>query len=247
MKAYLRSVGVARMLRHVGVAPAPRTRFLAGQRALLLTDLGLTAIIDVGANFGQYGQEVRAAGFEGRLFSFEPGSEALERLHRASAGDALWHVFPTALGSANGEGHLQAWRGESSSAATLRQPVQGVTAMLGAAAVEAVEVQTLASWLRVHREVEPERSLLKIDVQGSEREVLAGARDRLAEFAMIEIEAPLGEWYEGEASLGELLSTLADHGFLPVSIMTERFNRGWRGAADVDVLLVRRDLSRLPR
>lgn len=246
VRSYMRSVAVPAMLRRFGVAPAPRTRFLAGQRAILLAQLGVQAVVDVGANVGQYGKELRRSGYAGDIYSFEPGSEALRALRGSAAGDAAWFVSPVAFGAQAGIAHLHTWSGEGSSAASLRTPVQGVVHMLGQPDSETVGVETLARWLDMTPVVEPANSLLKIDVQGSERDVLLGAGERLREFAMVELEAPAGVWYEGQASLPDLLILMGGNGFLVSSIMTERFHTGWRGAPDVDILFIRSDLSRLP-
>lgn len=121
-----------------------------------------------------------------------------------------------------------------------------MVAMLGQPGVEKVGVETLREWLAKNPQVRPERTWLKVDVQGSEREVLHGAGDILGRFPALEIEAALDELYEGEASLAELLTLVGTAGFVPCSVITERFHTGWRGAADVDLLAIRRDLSRLP-
>ena len=50
------------------------------RRKLLLDEFQISDIIDVGANFGQYGKELRDIGFKGNIYSFEPLSHAFEKL-----------------------------------------------------------------------------------------------------------------------------------------------------------------------
>jgi hypothetical protein len=69
----------------------------------------------------------------------------------------------------------------------------------------------------------------------------------LSGFALAEVEAPLTPWYEGQASLSELMGTFEAAGFRAASIVTERFHNEWLGAADVDVLFIQSALSRVPR
>lgn len=246
MRQYLRGRGVHVLLRRFGVAPAPASRFLSGQRMILMRALGIDHVLDVGANVGQFATELRASGFSGRVHSFEPGAEAFARLRRASASDAAWDAYNCALSDQEGASTLHAWPGAATEAASLRQPVAGVIDMLGQTTAEEIRLETLAGWLSRHSAVPPERSLLKIDVQGSEGEVLRGGGDQLVRFPLVQLEAPLGEWYSGEANLAELIAQMNEAGFRPASIVTERFNATWLGAADVDVLFIRRDLSRVP-
>ncbi len=56
-------------------------------RRALLERHGDLIVLDVGANRGQFGIELREYGFEGKIISFEPLSAAHEKLTRAAAGD----------------------------------------------------------------------------------------------------------------------------------------------------------------
>jgi len=56
-------------------------------------------VVDVGANSGQFGMEMRRIGFEGLLLSFEPGVDAFQQLTRNAKEDQLWKVFNYALGA----------------------------------------------------------------------------------------------------------------------------------------------------
>src|SRR4051794_33511105 len=68
------------------------------RRNRLLTYLGITDLIDVGANAGQYARLVRTHGYDGRLWSFEPLSQPFKSLQRASRADSKWEVVQLALG-----------------------------------------------------------------------------------------------------------------------------------------------------
>ena len=53
---------------------------------------GTDVILDVGANTGQFAQNLRDCGYTGHLVSFEPLSDAHVRLVKAAANDALWDI-----------------------------------------------------------------------------------------------------------------------------------------------------------
>src|SRR5512132_480081 len=52
----------------------------------------IDCVLDVGANVGQYGTELRHAGYRGRLLSFEPVPAPAARRRQAAAGDPEWTV-----------------------------------------------------------------------------------------------------------------------------------------------------------
>ena len=51
---------------------------------------GITVVLDVGANEGQYGVQLRRSGYGGRIVSFEPGSEAHASVTACAAADEKW-------------------------------------------------------------------------------------------------------------------------------------------------------------
>jgi FkbM family methyltransferase len=95
-----------RMLRAVGIeahsyAPGSSrdAQLMASLQAFSITD-----IIDIGANEGQFAQELFAAGFAGRLISIEPLVEAHSKLSAAASRNANWFVpEATAVGAKVGE------------------------------------------------------------------------------------------------------------------------------------------------
>jgi hypothetical protein len=68
-------------------------------------------VLDVGSNVGQFGVNLRNAGYRGRIISFEPTSAAHARLKQNAAHDANWTVAPRcAVGAKTRHSHHQHFR-----------------------------------------------------------------------------------------------------------------------------------------
>lgn len=94
-------------LRRFDVEVSRWSRSYEFQRVRYLHNLGISALVDVGANEGQYGAMVRAQGFPGRLLSIEPQAQVYRRLARRSAQDPLWDCLQCGLGAEDGEAELR--------------------------------------------------------------------------------------------------------------------------------------------
>src|ERR1700686_1867632 len=65
----------------------------------LLTQLDVDCVLDVGANRGQFAQELRGIGYNGQIISFEPIASEFSVLRRKFANDSKWRGYQIALGS----------------------------------------------------------------------------------------------------------------------------------------------------
>src|SRR4051812_21473106 len=72
-------------------------------RAKTLEHLGVDLVLDVGANIGQFGGDVRAFGYTGDMVSYEPMREAFTQLEGKAAGDPRWTPVRSAIGAKAGE------------------------------------------------------------------------------------------------------------------------------------------------
>lgn len=184
------------------------------RRQRLFETLGTDLVLDVGANAGQYGVEIRRGGYAARIISFEPASETFARLHEATQSDPLWTARQLALGSAPDTAILNvaANEGKSSSFLDQRDTSFGTTATMRYVGTETVEVSTLQA---VGPEVasEQDRIVLKVDVQGLELEVLEGAGSFLDHVQAIETELSLYPMYEDQPDWRRLCDRTEELGF----------------------------------
>src|SRR5947209_11771547 len=74
------------------------THFAHLRRRELLDRHGITVVLDVGANVGEYvTRDLREACYQGRIVSFEPHEDAFRELERLSAADPRWEIRRQAL------------------------------------------------------------------------------------------------------------------------------------------------------
>ncbi|HXU82134.1 MAG TPA: FkbM family methyltransferase, partial [Polyangia bacterium] len=63
----------------------------------LLAQQQIDAVLDVGANVGQYALLLRSWGYRGRIISFEPLSAQFQQLKAQADRDPAWEVFNIGL------------------------------------------------------------------------------------------------------------------------------------------------------
>lgn len=195
-----------------GGHPAPRGT--ARTRVHPALRFGCDLVLDVGANIGQYGSRLRELGYQGRILSFEPLSDAHAALSTRAAGDALWEVHPCcALGADMGNGNLNI-AGNSVSSSLL--PMLELHAEAAPDSIyqgsQTTPIITLDSLLDTR--IRPARKpYLKIDTQGYEAQVLAGAHETLRLVHAVEIELSLAPLYAEQKTWRYFIDLLEDAGF----------------------------------
>ena len=206
----------------------------SGRRARLLSRLQVDQVLDVGANTGQYARSLRAAGYRGRIVSFEPLPDAYRQLVSSAAGDDSWEAHNVALGAADGTVEFNVARDSVTSS------VLPATSRLREAIPQSEPVSRVPVPLRTLDSFGTEgRTLLKIDTQGFEHEVLRGAVRSLESVVALDIEMALVELYEGGSSIYSLLPLLHERGFRVLSIDSGFVDLGTDQTLDVDILMIR--------
>jgi FkbM family methyltransferase len=207
-----------RLARRLGYDLTPRRKAkpLEAQLAAVLERFAIACVLDVGANAGQYGSMLRAWGYRGRIVSFEPVAAAHARLELRAAADPDWQVAPRmALGAKDGEATIEV-SADSDMSSLLPQTelLRRLSASSRVVGRERVPIRRLDGLAKEYVN-HGERTFLKVDTQGFEAEVLAGARELLPRLQGIQLEMSLVRCYEGERDFRELIDDLARAGFSP--------------------------------
>ncbi len=185
----------------------------ANRLTATLRSRGIGTILDVGANVGQYASLARGAGHAGSIISCEPLAGAFAELSSRASSDPSWTVLNVAVGAESGTTTINVAANSYSS--SIRPMTDAhVSAAPGSeyVAQEQVPVTTVTDLVSAHG-VDPATSLLKIDTQGFEDEVLAGAGDLVGRFAAIQLELSFVELYEGQRLHDELVAAMSDAGY----------------------------------
>ena len=224
---------------YVGKHPLPNT--FPNRLRYLVQHLGINCVIDVGAHWGEYGQELRELGYRGRIASFEPIAENYERLSSVAVADGNWRTFHCALGS---EATTQEINVLAATDLSSFLPAsyhgdrfgQGMTLERR----EKVEVRRLATEFGGCIEgIANPRILLKMDTQGYDFAVLEGAGSALDSVIVLQSEVAVRPLYEGMTLLPEAVSRFQKLGFdlaglYPVSLELDNLR-----IIEFDCLMVR--------
>jgi len=203
----------------VEVIPVASLRHPLERRRRLLEDLHVDLVIDVGANAGQYGSELRRIGYRGQVLSFEPLLEPFKLLSRRAHADPHWHAIQSAIGPSPGRADLNvaANGGASFSFLPMLQEVVLNAPEATYIGTESVVIRRLdeASGEAIRR---ANATLLKADVQGYELEVLDSATGILPSVVGLQLEISLVPLYEGAPSFIAVLERTRDLGFALVGL-----------------------------
>jgi len=189
--------------------------------------------IDVGANCGEYSQALLRAG-AAAIIAFEPHPATFQELAVLERRNPE-RLFAVNLGLADAEGELELLWGSNSQLASFSEEVLAI-GYVGACNINrtTVRVTTLDAFMadagRHH--TEREITLLKIDTEGFEYEVLAGARATLARRPrFVQIEFNHHQLFRGHTvyAIAKFLTGYTVHQILPG-------NRGLRSLAPDDPL-----------
>lgn len=197
-------------------------------------------VLDVGANRGQYGEQLRAAGYRGEIVSFEPVADTFAKLRKTAERDGSWAAHQLALGRADGETDMHVVPGTMSSMLPPSRYGRGRYEELREVSVEAVRVRRLDGLFEgLLAHLEGKRLFLKLDTQGYDLEAFAGLGDRVGQVVALQSEVALLQIYDGMPRLQEQLTTyeaagFGVTGFYPVT----RQSRTWR-VLEFDCVMVR--------
>ena len=183
------------------------------RRRKLLRHHNIDVVLDVGANIGQYGSELRSMGYTGQIVSFEPTSGAYRKLAKLSKKDKGWKALNISLG--NQEGDITINISKNSVSSSILNDLPQLTESAPEAKFvesEVVQIKKLDDIVD-DLDVKGKNIFLKIDTQGYEKMVLEGAKESLNFIKGVQLEMSLIPTYDGAASFNDLRNRLESIGF----------------------------------
>jgi FkbM family methyltransferase len=240
---------VKRLLRSAGldVVLAKNSGTLSLNVLNILKAKRIGCVFDVGANTGQYGRFLRQLGYSGHILSFEPVPNTFGMLEAAAAGDPKWRCFPLALGERAERRTINVYRsGNFTSFLAASDYARGVWPEdVEKSHEETVDVARLDAVYRGLVEgdlpgLDGEACMLKMDTQGFDESVFAGASGILDRVAAIQSEISVIGIYDNMPDGLDTLRLFRDHGFY-ISGMFPVTRDESLAAIELDCLLVRRD------
>lgn len=175
-------------------------------------DRHLASIVDIGANRGQFTLLMAGLYPNARILAFEPLMPPFRKFLKATAHLPKVRAFNAAIGPSRATLPMNvSKRDDSSSLLPISSMQETVFPNTGRARIDNVRVSPLNDFLN---DVDLERpSLLKIDVQGFELEVLKGSDDCLDRFDAVYVEASFIQLYDGQPFASDIIDYLHQRGF----------------------------------
>ncbi|EAW32389.1 hypothetical protein GP2143_14076 [marine gamma proteobacterium HTCC2143] len=182
----------------------------------LINEYKIDLVIDAGANVGQFGKMLRAAGYKEEIHSFEPISTTFIKLMEAIQPDPNWQAYPCALGEALGEIEVNIMEGSDlSSILPPNEFGKENYKHIKVLDTETVTVRTVENFLTEDiKDCAQRRIFLKMDTQGYDLNVFKGAGEKLDFIIGIESEISFMPIYEGMPHYLESLKVYEDAGFV---------------------------------
>lgn len=234
-------IALNRILGRFGVA-LKRNRDRRDATKLFLrkcNERGVAAVLDVGANVGQFGHECREKGWTGSILSFEPPPKAHAALQRAAAGDQRWQVAP-ACGVGSHRHSIKLHLSRDSVSSSVLPVSEGIADLnSGSEQLEAIDIE-VAPLDELAGSALPQPFGLKIDTQGFELEVLRGAGAVLAQTEVAVIEITFAHLYENGARCGEVMQFMERAGFVCIGMVEAFANVPEEEVLQVDAALLRK-------
>ena len=209
----------------------------------LYVKLGITAIIDIGANIGQFAMTTRIYGFQGNIISFEPLTSAYIQLLENSLKDKKWLIHERcALGSEDGISIINV-SANSVSSSLLPMHSNHLNAAPSSVYIsqEEILVRTLDHCLSSY-DIDLRKTFLKIDAQGFESQVINGAKNSLSHVTGVLCELSLVELYDGQKDWQHIINSFLSLGYSVWSIIPGFADQQSGRLLQVDVVFVRSEL-----
>jgi FkbM family methyltransferase len=177
----------------------------------------IDCVFDVGANAGQYARMLRQrVGYRGQIISYEPIPERVATMRAAAADDPAWVVEELALDASEGHATFNVFAVDEFSSLHALSDLARRQFREHVNLTRRIDVRTntLANELdKYQARLGFRRPYLKLDTQGHDLSVAAGAGERLRDFVGLQSELAIQRLYDGAPSFEEALEFYRSRGF----------------------------------
>jgi FkbM family methyltransferase len=220
---------------------AKEAKYQKIQKWNFLTRIQVQTIIDIGANEGQFANEISNIFPLAEIYSFEPLADCYEKLVSNFRDNKRVHTYNFALGEQDGEITFSRSSATASSSilrmGNLHKKLYPHTATLIEEKVKIKRLDDVLADLDLG-----DYMLLKIDVQGAEDKVIKGGPEVFKKASIVVTEVSYATLYEGQPLFRDIFALLEGFGFTYIGNM-EQFENPLSGAPlFADAVFVKKEI-----
>ncbi len=209
----------------------------------ILTHFKINIVFDVGAYTGTYAMSLRRFGYRGKIISFEPIRKSHDILVRNSIIDKNWIVH-SKIGLGDKKCLKDIYiskKADSSSFLKIKKEHLRLEPDSRVINKEKVFVDKFDNIIKKNKYNDLSKSILKIDTQGYEYEILKGSKKALKKIKLVQIELSLVELYQGQKNLEKIIEFLKKNKFQIWSIVPGFKNKRNGRLLQYDIIMFRDD------
>lgn len=198
-------------------------------------------IVDVGAARGDYAARAALLFPLTRAVMVEARPKAAADIRARFKGDPRFSVVEAAISDECGRTtfHVNEME-DSSSILSIDRSVSESAFGKSFGNVEEIDVETMTLDALYQKEGLAAVDLLKVDIQGAEKRLIAGGAAALAKTGSVLIEVNFERFYDGAPLFHEIDALMNDRGFRLRSLLKPKLDRGGRFLAYANALYLRR-------
>ena len=181
-----------------------------------LRNENIDTIFDIGANTGQYASVLRRFGYQGKIISFEPLKKEKDILDVNMAEDENFESYNYAIGKKNTDGKIN-YSLNSVSSSILRTHPRNIETDRGTFSKKKNRIK-IKKLVNFKKKIKKNTTMLKLDTQGFEHEILFSAKNLLNKFKLIQLELSFRQMYHLEKNWLKTLNLLQKKGFYVIDI-----------------------------
>lgn len=201
----------------------------------------IDCLIDVGANEGQFGVYLRKINFNKKIISFEPLTEAFQKLRTKALRDNNWKVFNYALGDKEKDEIINiSANSVSSSILKINENHLETAAESEIIKSEKIKVKRLDKIL-LSETKNYNKIFLKVDTQGYEDKVLDGAKNIINKIEGIRVEMSLKPLYENSLSFEDLYKKIIKMDYILWDLSTAFVHRKTAQVLQLDAVFFKNE------